>query len=207
MSTIKGEMKSHVTDKQLLEKNIKEVINVFKIVPIQSIDLITDVLRELMFSLVSLKRTNHSINILLDDGKVVSEKCLSILLQYKETYTEKDQYIGIIWEVLSCLINCDVNKSARLFLDYINTEGSIGNELHSFITDALHKGYNDIDNYKHIVSSILTYTIHYTRSNDTRQLILGRVENFIKYAVLFIDIKYDYDLLCRLFTMLGNLLG
>ena len=197
-------------DKKTVEKIVKEFIDVIKIIPLPAIDIFADVLRKLSDILFSLQIYNRSISIPLDDTKAVCQKFLTIMIHYKERHTDNDRYISLIYEILSYFINSDVNKSALLLLDYISAEGSVGVHFNRLMTETLYQAYNNSNNndkYLHIVSSILTYTMHCTRSNAERQLILGRVENFIKYAVLFIDLKYDYFFLNQVFTMFGNLLG
>ena len=197
-------------DKKTVEKIVKEFIDVIKIIPLPAIDIFADVLRKLSDILFSLQIYNRSISIPLDDTKAVCQKFLTIVIHYKERHTDNDRYISLIYEILSYFINSDVNKSALLLLDYISAEGSVGVHFNRLMTETLYQAYNNSNNndkYLHIVSSILTYTMHYTRSNADRQLILGRVENFIEYTVLFIDLKYDYFFLNQVFTMFGNLLG
>ena len=203
----KEENKATATDEKSAEKRIKELIEIFKNTNLNKIDLITEVIRELMLALLSLKSKKHTINILVSDAKEISRKFLTILLQYKDTYTDEDQYISIIWEILSCLINSDVNKSASLLLDYINAKNSVGVDFNILITDTLYQAIHTHDKYIHTVVSVLTYTIQYTRGNVNRQLILGRVTDFIKNAVLLLDIIYDYEVLINTLTMFGHLLG
>ena len=209
-SIVEREMMPDNIDKKTVEKIVKEFMDVIKIIPLPAIDIFADVLRKLSDILFSLQVYNRSINILINDAKAVRQKFLTVMLHYKDRYTNDDRLLSLIYEILSYLINSDVNKSASLLLDYISAEGSIGVDFNTLMTETLYKAYNNSNNndkYLHIVSSILTYTMHYTRSNADRQLILGRVENFIEYTVLFIDLKYDYFFLNQVFTMFGNLLG